>query len=234
MMSDLERVPALLNRRQLLVGGAALVASASMASAASGITPASDNDVLFATARRELDRAGARIWLRDVVGLADFSRPSSMPRFFLLDMVSGVVKPFYVTHGRGSDPEHDGWLKNFSNEDSSFATSRGAFLTRPFYEGKHGLSMRLVGLDRDNSNADPRAIVIHAAEYANPDLIVTQGKLGRSEGCFVLPPVNLMEVLGRLGPGRMLFADRMTPWLVPPAPTSPLPAPPAISVTPAP
>ncbi len=226
----------LLDRRQLLVGGAGLMASAALPSAALGITPVRETDALFAAAQRELARAGQRIWLRDVVGLADYSLPSGTPRFFLLDMVSGVVKTFYVTHGKGSDPEHDGWLKNFSNQGGSYASSRGAFLTRPFYEGKHGLSMRLVGLDPDNSNADPRAIVIHAADYADPGLVATQGKLGRSEGCFVLPPANLLEVLGRMGPGRLLFSDRISPYTPPPVTPPPaasiLPAPPAIAVTP--
>jgi hypothetical protein len=114
-----------------------------------------------------------------------------------------------VTHGRGSDPEHDGWLKAFSNQPGSNATSRGAYLTRNYYEGKHGLSMRLTGLDRDNDNAESRAIVVHGADYANPDMIRTMGKLGRSEGCFAFPRDRLVEVIARMGPGRMIFADRL-------------------------
>jgi L,D-transpeptidase catalytic domain len=204
-----------LNRRQLLAGGLATAATLALPTPSFG---ALGNARLVEIAKRELERAGARIWLKDVVGLADCSLPSGEPRFFLLDMVSGFVKRFYVTHGKGSDPQHDGWLKSFSNEDGSYATSRGAYLTRQFYDGKNRFSMRLFGLDPDNSNADPRAIVIHAAAYADPGLIATQGKLGRSEGCFVFPEANLMEVLGRLGPGRLLFADKLSPQVIPPAP----------------
>ncbi len=164
---------------------------------------------LFEIAKRELDRMGDRIWVKDVVGLADFSLVSAEPRFFVVNLVAGTINRYYVTHGRGSDPEHNGWLKGFSNDPGSNATSRGAYLTRNYYDGKHGLSMRLTGLDHDNNNAESRAIVVHGADYANPDLIRTTGKLGRSEGCFAFPQARLVEVIARMGPGRMIFADRL-------------------------
>src|SRR3546814_12955019 len=81
--------------------------------------------------------------------------------------------------------QHDGWLKNFSNAPGSLASSRGAYRTSDYYWGANGSSMRLVGLDPDNSNADMRAIVVHGAWYADPSLIATQGKLGRRARCFV-------------------------------------------------
>ncbi len=164
---------------------------------------------LFRLARRELERSGSRVWVKDKVGIADFSRPSRDPRFFILDMQSGSVSSFLVAHGRGSDPEHDGWLKSFSNAHGSLATSRGAYLTRGWYQGKYGMSMRLSGLDPDNNLAEDRAIVLHGAWYANRDMLDQWGKLGRSEGCFAVPETALMEVIGRMGPGRMLFADRI-------------------------
>ncbi len=195
-----------LGRRDILAGS---VATAAL-SLFPGTAMAAPTDTrLHDIARRQLDRMGNRIWVRDVVGLADFSLPSSEHRFFIIDMVSGHVRRFYVTHGRGSDPEHDGWLKAFSNQPGSNATSRGAYLTRNYYEGKHGLSMRLTGLERDNDNAETRAIVVHGADYANPDMIRTMGKLGRSEGCFAFPQDRLVEVIARMGPGRMIYADRL-------------------------
>src|SRR3546814_13413722 len=81
--------------------------------------------------------------------------------------------------------------------------------------------MRLVGLDPDNSNADRRAIVVHGAWYADPSLIATQGKLGRSEGCIVFGEALLPHILYKLGPGRLLFAHNPSP----PPPPPPLPAP---------
>ncbi|MEQ1548554.1 MAG: murein L,D-transpeptidase catalytic domain family protein [Chakrabartia sp.] len=166
-------------------------------------------DRLIALAKRELERHSSRVWLRDKVGIVDFSMPSKDPRFFLVDLENGTTRSYFVTHGRGSDPEHDGWLKSFSNQFSSNASSRGAYVTQNYYEGKHGLSMRLQGLDPDNNNAEDRAIVVHGAAYANPDMITKWGKLGRSEGCFAFPQDNLVEVIARIGPQRLLFADRL-------------------------
>jgi hypothetical protein len=197
----------MIDRRALMKSGMAL-GTAMLLPAAARAT--SDFDAkLIARARQELERSGNRIWLKDKVAIADFSLPSRDPRLFVIDMVGGQVTPFLVAHGRGSDPEHDGWLKSFSNVEGSLATSRGAYLTRTWYEGKYGTSMRLWGLDPDNNRAEDRAIVVHGAWYANPDMVTQWGKLGRSEGCFALPENKLMEFVGRLGPGRLLFADKI-------------------------
>ena len=202
----IETEVARIGRRDILAG---LVAASAVSMIPSKALAAPTDARLLDIARHELDRMGNRIWVRDVVGMADFSLPSAEPRFFIANLVNGTVNRYYVTHGRGSDPQHDGWLKGFSNDPGSNATSRGAYLTRNYYDGKHGLSMRLSGLEADNNNAEDRAIVVHGADYANPDLIRTMGKLGRSEGCFAFPQAKLVEVIARMGPGRMIFADRL-------------------------
>jgi hypothetical protein len=155
----------------------------------------------------ETNRASIRN--ADVIGIADFSRPSRDSRFYLLDVMSGRVTAHHVSHGRGSDPGHSGWLQSFSNEYNSLATSKGAYMTSDFYTGKYGYSMRLVGLDPTNSNAEGRAIVVHSAWYAEPEIAQQQGKLGRSEGCFAFGAASHQEMLGRLGPGRLLYADKI-------------------------
>lgn len=160
-------------------------------------------------AARERDRAGSRLWRADVVGVADFARPSTLPRLHFANLESGTVRSFYVAHGRGSDPVHSGFLQNFSNVPGSEATSRGAYLTAEWYVGKYGTSIRLLGLDADNSNALDRAIVMHPAWYADPAVIARQGKLGRSEGCFAMAPEQFNEALWHLSGGRLLFADRI-------------------------
>ena len=170
--------------------------------------PAYDRKVL-AIAQREVQKAGSVVWRRDIVGVADFARPSSLPRFHFANLESGAIRSFYVAHGRGSDHEHDGWLKNFSNVVGSEATSRGAYLTAEWYHGKYGTSIRLLGLDGDNSTALDRAIVMHPAAYASPTWIEKYGKLGRSEGCFAMAPDQFNEALWHLSGGRLLFADRI-------------------------
>lgn len=160
-------------------------------------------------AKREIEKAGTKVWRRDIAGIADFAQPSAQPRFHFANLENGTIRSFYVSHGRGSDPEHCGWLQSFSNEMGSHATSRGAYLTCEWYNGKYGTSIRLEGLSRDNSLALPRAIVMHPATYAAPSMIATYGKLGRSEGCFAMAPEQFNEALWHLSGGRLLYADRI-------------------------
>ena len=114
-----------------------------------------------------------------------------------------------VAHGRGSDPEHTGFLTMFSNQVGSAASSSGAYVTKDEYNGEHGRSLRLVGLDASNSNVEERAIVVHAAWYVSQDMISQHGKIGRSEGCFALSEDNLDIALNQLGGGRMIYADKV-------------------------
>jgi hypothetical protein len=222
----------LLSRRQF-IGSAAAAGAASLVGGSTAVAgeldssilppiPASElrpgarilvdpaiNPQLLARARAAFERNRIRLRHTDVVGIADFSRPSGLPRFYLLDTNSGRVSTHLVSHGRGSDPEHSGMLQRFSNAVGSNASSNGAYVTDDFYYGKYGRSMRLAGLDHSNSNAHARAIVVHSAWYAEPDQVATHGRLGRSEGCFAMSHRSLQETLGRLGPGRFLYADKI-------------------------
>lgn len=160
-------------------------------------------------ARRERDRAGSKLWRTDIVGIADFGRMSALPRLHFVNLESGLIRSFLVAHGRGSDPEHSGYLQSFSNTSGSEATSRGPYLTCEWYAGKYGTSIRLQGLDGDNSNALDRAIVMHPAQYVGQDMIARWGKIGRSEGCFAMAPTDFSEALWHLSGGRLLYADRI-------------------------
>lgn len=164
---------------------------------------------LMRRALAALDRHAGRIPHRDTIAIADFAAPSAQPRFHLVNLVNGSSRSFLVAHGSGSDPRHTGWLHRFSNENGSNASSEGAFTTSDYYVGKHGQSQRLIGLDPTNDNALARAIVVHAAWYANPDMIRTRGMLGRSQGCFAVGERDLDEVFRRLGAGRMIYAAKV-------------------------
>nr|WP_250890546.1 murein L,D-transpeptidase catalytic domain family protein [Sphingobium nicotianae] len=163
---------------------------------------------LLARARAALDRHGSLVQNRETIGIVDFGVASRLPRFHIVNMSSGRVETLLVAHGRGSDPDHSGWLERFSNEPGSAASSAGAYLTGATYEGKHGLSRRLIGLDPQNSNAESRAIVIHSAWYVNNDIVRQTGKLGRSEGCLAVAGSDLPQVLERLGPGSLIYAGK--------------------------
>jgi hypothetical protein len=162
---------------------------------------------LFAKAKAALD--SHKVWPRDAIGIADFSKPSSDPRFYVVDLMSGAVESHRVAHGRGSDPDHSGFVERFSNDFGSYATSNGAYVTGDYYDGKYGTSMKVRGLDWSNYNAEPRAIVIHNAWYAEDDMIPIHGKLGRSEGCFAMSRQSQYQVMSRLAGGRMIYADKL-------------------------
>lgn len=170
---------------------------------------AQTDSVLTFLAEEELRRVGERIPNHDVVGIANFSRPSREPQFHLVDMRSGDVQSFLVAHGRGSDPDKSGWLQTFSNQFNSDCSCKGAFLTGNYYYGHHGRSMRLIGLDPTNSNAEAREIVVHSASYVSPAIAREYGVLGRSEGCFALDVAALPTVIERLGPGRLLVSTKI-------------------------
>lgn len=188
----------------LAAGGLAFAASSRVSSAEYVVTSAA----LLDRAHAALNKHDDKIVYHDRIGIVDFSQPSRDARFHVLDLMSGSTLTYLVAHGRGSDPDHSGWVERFSNAPGSYATSEGAYLTGGTYDGKHGRSMRLAGLDPQNSNAEPRAIVVHAAWYVGPEMVHSHGKLGRSEGCFAMAERDLPEVLDKLGPGRLLFAGK--------------------------
>jgi hypothetical protein len=163
---------------------------------------------VFRRALAAVERHGESIPYRDVIGIADFSLASSVPRFHLFNLTDGRVKSLLVAHGRGSDPAHTGWLERFSNEPHSYATSSGAFRTDRIYAGEHGPSISLAGLDNTNSNAASRAIVVHGAWYVSESIAKERRVLGRSEGCFAVAESSVHEVLATLGSGRLIYADK--------------------------
>lgn len=164
---------------------------------------------LLRQALAALDRHRGAITRRDRIAIADMTAPSSEPRFHIVDLADGHSTSFLVAHGSGSDPAHTGFLKRFSNDFGSNATSQGAFVTADYYVGKHGSSQRLIGLDESNCNALGRNIVVHSAWYANRDMLATHGMLGRSQGCFAVGEGDLATVFTRLGAGRMIFANKV-------------------------
>src|SRR4029078_1463227 len=107
-----------------------------------------------------------------------------------VDLRSGEVESFRVAHGRGSDPDHSGFVERFSNDCASHASSNGAYTTCEYYQGKYGLSMKTRGLDWSNYNAEPRAIVIHNAWYAEDGMIPLRGKRGSSDACSAMDTEN--------------------------------------------
>jgi phosphodiesterase/alkaline phosphatase D-like protein len=199
------------DRRSFIVSAAAtagaLALPAKIAAQPSGLD--ARTTAILEIARREVARAGDVLWRRDLAGVLDFAAHSAIPRFHFANLENGTVQSFRVAHGMGSDPEHDGFLNWFSNVPGSNATSRGAYITWEWYTGRYGTSVRLGGLDPDNSHALERAIVMHSAAYCTEAHVERWGRLGRSNGCFALAPDDFLFALTQLSGGRLLYADQL-------------------------
>jgi len=203
-----------MNRRDLIKGTLAASAALAVSPARTQVpaVPVSLNlrdRRLFAVAQEQLARHGAGLWARDLVGIVDFGLRSSDPRLHMVSFDTGLVDSYLCAHGMGSDPEHDGWLNWFSNIHESWCSSRGAYMTFGWYTGRFGTSMRLEGRDPTNSNALDRAIVMHRADYCEPEHLARYGKLGRSNGCFAMSDADFKVALLRLAGGRLLYADKL-------------------------
>lgn len=139
------------------------------------------------------------------LAVIDYSLPSTSKRLWVFDVAHDrVLFNEHVAHGSGTG---DNLARRFSNEDGSHATSLGLFRTAETYQGGNGYSLRLDGLDAGfNDRARSRAIVMHGAWYVNPDLIRTQGRLGRSQGCPALREQVAKVVIDTLKQRQLLFA----------------------------
>ncbi len=85
--------------------------------------------------------------------------------------------------------------------------SVGAYATAgPSWGSQQGPNVLLDGLEYSNNLARDRAIIIHGADYADPEFLAREGRLGRSYGCFSTAHADLPMLRERMGYGRLLFA----------------------------
>lgn len=161
---------------------------------------------VFELALRAADTAQAqRVSGSNILGIIDYSLPSTARRFWVLDLETRrVLFHEFVAHGRGSG---DTYATSFSNKAQSYKSSLGLFITESTYRGKHDLSLRLHGLEPGiNDNARSRAIVIHGAWYVDEGMISKQGRMGRSLGCPSVKESVARPLIDTLKDGNLIFA----------------------------
>jgi len=148
--------------------------------------------------------ANGKLQNQHILSIVDFSLPSSQKRLFIVDLKNTkLLFHTYVSHGRGSGTE---MATEFSNVAESYKSSLGFYVTADTYEGKHGLSMRLLGQDKGfNDNANDRAIVMHSAAYVSEEAIKRQGCIGRSHGCPAVPEELNKPIIETVKNGTCLF-----------------------------
>jgi len=163
---------------------AAFAAMLALSSPAFAATSEEPGPQALAAAMAAYGRAlrDGRVTKPGLLTLIDYTRPSTEPRLWVLNVLTGRVQ-FHelVAHGKNSG---EVLPTVFSNSDGTHMSSLGLFVTRDSYVGTNGYSLRLDGLDRGlNDHALARAIVIHGAAYVNEKIAALQGRLGRSWGC---------------------------------------------------
>lgn len=139
------------------------------------------------------------------MAVIDYSLPSTQPRLWVFDLPAAkLLFAEYVAHGKNSG---ENMATRFSNDEGSLQSSLGLFTAAETYEGENGYSLRMDGLEPGvNDRARERLLVIHGADYVNPQQATRQGRLGRSWGCPALRRSVAHEVIDSLKGGQMVFA----------------------------
>jgi len=100
----------------------------------------------------------------EVAFFLDMKVESGKNRFFIYDLKhSKLLEKGLVGHGFGSETGIQGKLQ-FSNEKGSNCSSLGKYAIGSSYSGRFGKAYKLYGLDKTNSNAFDRNVVLHKYE----------------------------------------------------------------------
>ncbi len=140
----------------------------------------------------------------DLLSICDFSQSSGEKRLYIIDIENQqLVTNTYVAHGKNSGGE---FATKFSNKPESLQSSLGFYVTGKTYVGKHGLSLRIHGVDPGyNDNAFKRTIVIHGAAYVDPARAKAGAFMGRSWGCPAVPKKESAFIINTIKEGSCLF-----------------------------
>ena len=146
----------------------------------------------------DYDRLNRINWMMVI----DFTQHSSKKRGYLCNLKTGKVMNMWVAHGANSGGVY---ATRFSNVDGSHKSSLGLYLTKGTYQGKHGLSLYLEGLEPSNDNAYDRNIVMHGASYVSAAWVKKHGYIGRSWGCPAIDFKVYRKVINRLKGGSFIY-----------------------------
>lgn len=139
---------------------------------------------------------------KNYVSFVDFSLPSTKERLFIVNFKNSKISRFLVAHGKNSG---ELYARNFSNAMDSKKSSLGLYKVQEEYRGENGSSLAMDGLEKTNSNARTRSIVMHQANYVSEEVIREHGRIGRSWGCPALNPKDWALVKPRIKNGSLLL-----------------------------
>ena len=123
--------------------------------------------------------------------LIDMSLPSGNNRFFVYNMEKdSIEKTGLVTHGRCNQQWLEG--RKYSNQPGCGCSSLGKYKVGYSYNGSFGLAYKLHGLDKTNSNAFKRFVVLHSHECVPESQV--NGDICQSDGCPTVSPGFLYQL----------------------------------------
>lgn len=134
--------------------------------------------------------------------IIDFSLPSNQKRLYLINLQSGIVEKYYVAHGINTGITE---ALRFANKENSKMTSLGLYLTGGSYQGSHGNSLYLHGLEESNNLAFERNIVMHGAPYVSIDFLNKYNRMGRSWGCPAVSTAIIQKIIPLIKDGALLY-----------------------------
>ena len=121
--------------------------------------------------------------------LADLGLHSGSKRFYLVDLSNKkILESGLVTHGSSTTHLPNG-KRQYSNTNGSLCSALGVYKIGGHYQGQFGLAYKLYGLNKENSNAFARAIVLHSHSCV-PNL-ETINPICQSWGCPTVSPLFL-------------------------------------------
>ena len=128
---------------------------------------------------------------QNVCFLLDMSIPSGDKRFFIYNFKKdSIQKSGLVTHGRCNQMWLEG--RKYSNVPGCGCTSLGKYKIGYGYNGSFGLAYKLHGLDKTNSNAFKRFVVLHSHECVPENQV--SDEICQSDGCPTVSPNFLKEL----------------------------------------
>lgn len=141
---------------------------------------------------------------KEILTVCNFDLPSTADRMWIIDLATGkVLFNTYVAHGMGSGED---CAQAFSNTVNSHQSSLGFYVTGDTYQGDHGLSLKLNGMDPGyNDAAMERGIVVHGADYVSEQFIAGNERLGRSWGCPAVAESLKEPVINTINGGTCVF-----------------------------
>ena len=135
--------------------------------------------------------------------IVDYSKTPHDKRFFSIDLKTGDVQGYRVSHGKGSGPADH--VDRLSNEYGSHASPEGLFKIGSIYKSPSQGDIYVVnGLQPSNAKTADRILGVQGCNYVHE---TGDAPIGRSAGSFCMDPSTFAHIRHSLQ-GSLLYSGR--------------------------